>query len=160
MKQKHYASSRRPQTLGYTLKHEEPYYWDVNRIVEEYELIQEKKSKLSSRQRQTVVHIYNEKKKRGQLPAQKIALMKEAEECNKALAGALKKLLEKLGAPDNQNVVSQFTIIVVPPDGDEIMNYQILFKGAFIGWVKVYRGGDEYMATYSTSKDDANNLQD
>ena len=131
------------------LKNREPYYWPISRIVEEYELISKSKSKLSSGQRSAVEHIYIQKAHKGILPAQKEAFKAQMEFAAACAEGLVRKLCVALKLPF---IMSDFTLIIDEAEIGEIVNYMASYKGAFIGWIKIFLNGEIYNAKYYVEK--------
>jgi hypothetical protein len=126
-------------------KSQEPYYWPLSRIIEEYNLIQNSASKLSSNQRRAVVGIYKQKQDKGLLPGQMEVFNVQMQYAAAAAEGLVIKLCQTLKIPID---LSSFCLVIDHSTIGEFVNYLVSYKGDFAGWIKVFLEGETYNAKY------------
>lgn len=128
------------------LKNQQPYYWPISRIVEEYELILKSECKLSSGQRRVVKAIYEQKLNKGLIPGQKEVFAAEMEAAILSAQGVVEKLRKELKMPGVP--LSDFTLMMENPEPGQIANFMLSYKGDFLGWIIVTKENEIYNAKY------------
>lgn len=105
------------------------YKWSNDLIIAEYNLILQKKSKLSFVRRQTIIHIYKTKLKAGVLPIQKEMAKKSSEIVHELIHRCISDYLKKEGfnAERAKYALSKTTLI------SNSEGFDVMLAGALLG---------------------------